>query len=75
MVHADEQEAFAVFGDETNVRHDHVNARIILVTELHAQIDHKPIARVGWPHAITIAIHANLAGATQGEKHQVFALI
>ena len=63
-----------VAGDETHIRQYHVDARVGFLAELHAQIDHQPLPVVGWACAITIAVHADLAGAAQGQEDEVVAV-
>ena len=67
--------AFTVFGNEANVRHDHINAGVSLIAKLHTKINHQPIARVGRANTIAITVHADFADTAQRQQDEAFTQI
>ena len=57
--------------DETEVRHDEIDARQVLTGEGDAEIDHQPLARVFGAVAVQGAIHADLAQAAERDEHEL----
>jgi hypothetical protein len=64
--HQTDQIVAAAF-DELGIGHDYIDARRIVVAEGDAAIDHQPFTGM----AIEIEVHADLAGAAQGQKQQL----
>ena len=58
--------------DEAQVGQDDVDAGVVLALgEGDAEIDHQPLARVGGPEAVEIAVHADLADAAERHEHEL----
>ena len=62
----------ALLLDEAQVGQDHVDAGVVLaLREGDAEIDHQPLARIGGPKAVEIAVHADLADAAERHEHEL----
>ena len=65
-------ERAALLLDEAQVGQDHVDAGVVLaLREGDAEIDHQPLARIGGPKAVEIAVHADLADAAERHEHEL----
>ncbi len=64
----DAEQVLAALLDELEVGQDQFDARIARIGEGHAKIDHQPFAVA----AIEIDVHADLAGAAEGEEEKFF---
>jgi hypothetical protein len=58
-------------GGEARIGHDDLDPRHGLVRKRDAQIDHQPFAGI----AVEVEVHADLAGAAQGQEHQLIGFI
>src|SRR5262245_1661006 len=58
--------------DEAQIRQNDVDARIVLALwEGNAEIDHQPFARLRWPKAVKVAVHADLADAAERQENEL----
>src|SRR3954447_16972859 len=65
----DPREPFLLFLDELEIGQDQVDPRIARIGEGQAEVDHDPLPAA----AVEIDVHADLAGAAQGDEQKFFA--
>ncbi len=68
MRHDETGEAVAPLDDEAGIGHQHVEARLAVVGEGDAAIDHQPFAAI----AVQRQVHADLAGTAEREEDELF---
>jgi hypothetical protein len=69
-----EQQPFQLptpLGDERGIGHHYIGTRNAIAAERDSAIDHQPAMRAGRTVAVQIEIHADLAGAPQGQEKQL----
>ncbi len=67
----DAQDILVLFGQETHIGHQHVDARhAAFAPEQHAAIDDDPLPVIGRAEAIGVEIHADLARSAKRQEDQ-----
>jgi len=65
----DAEQLVLAFDDEGRVRHDHIDASMLLLTKSDAAIEHQPLVAVG----VEVEVHPDLAAAAERDEIQPFS--